>query len=217
MAEHGSGGLLLTVLAVAGLGVAYALRKSDGRYEEFLTSDLVNPSAVADLAAGMDHATEDSFILDAWQEVGAGIPYERFGSDILFVNSHVRCARCLLPVETLERGRGNCVSKASVLASILRNRLPADRVYMAIGDYEAPGVDEEDKGHAWVEVFRAGDWYLLESTKPPPASPWVRVGDKAIYKPKVYLNDLYLDCRSPGLCVVVPSWCHVLTEPCPCA
>lgn len=218
MAEHQhSGGILLTVLAVAGLGIAYALRKSDSEYEEFLTSDLVNPSAVADVAASLDNATEDSFILNAWEEVGAGIPYERFGSDMLFVNSHVRCARCLLPVETLGRGRANCVGKSGVLASILRNRLPADRVYMVIGDYEAPGADDNDKGHAWVEVFRAGHWYLVEATKPPPTSPWVRVQDKAyLYSPKVYLNDVYFDCHSPSLCVVVPSSCRVLTEPCPC-
>lgn len=201
----------------AGVGLALLLSRRNGHaggYAEFSRSDLVNPNSVAKLAASLNGTgDEEQFILNAWDWVGRMIPYERTASDLEFVNSHVVCARCLLPTMTLAHGSGNCVAKSALLASLLRNRLPPERVSMVIGDYDTGVPSPEGKGHAWVEVTLDGVQYLLEATKSPnPDAPWVLAESRRDkYEPYVYLNDLYFSCTSSHLCMAVPARCGALT------
>lgn len=68
--------------------------------------------------------------------------------------------------------------------SILRNKIPADRVRIVIGELKGVG------GHAWVEYQRiSGEWYVLESTYFPSKLSWLPVKDLTGYVPMVYIND----------------------------
>jgi len=155
-------------------------RFSDVR--EFPYSTFIDPEGVSSVAADLP-PDEDSFILSAWELVGGGIPYERRGSDVTFVDGRVQCQACVLPLEVLKRGRANCLGKSALLVSILRNRLPASRVYMVIGTVATDGIG----GHAWAVVQRPGGWYVLEATRPPKG--WVKASDTDIYAPSTILND----------------------------
>ena len=163
----------------------------------FPTAALVCPDCLASVAQGLPQA-EDEFILSAWQFAGS-ICYEPVGSHLDFVDSQVKCQHCLLPGEVLARGVANCVGHAAVLASILRNRLPPERVMMAIGDLVTNGVG----GHAYVLVERAGAWYVLESTTSPGLNPWLPAVAATWYQPYILFNDAAIYCDSPQLCVVV--------------
>ncbi len=214
-----NGKFFAAALAAASLAVIILTRNNGEDFETFPISALVNPSIVVPEAAQIPSPDEDTFIRNAWQYVGAGFPYERVGSDMTFENGQVECARCLLPQETISHGRGNCVAKSSLLTSILRYRLPPDRVYMVIGDYYGGNglTGDGDRGHAWVQVFRNGDWYLLEATSPPRG--WLTVSSQSgLYVPFAHLNDQHFDCNSPTLCFSSSKGCialeQALTEPC---
>lgn len=169
------------------------------RPTQFATSALVNPEAVADIAAQLPQ-DEDAFIMAAWQLVGKGVEYQPYGSEMLFTDSQVLCDPCLLPQEVLKKGAANCVGQSALLASLLRNRLPPERVYMVVGQLANDGVG----GHAWVEVARNGDWYLLESTLPPKG--WKPASAAWQYLPQVMFNDLgTAQCAEEKLCVNVAS------------
>ena len=177
----------------------------------FLISDLINPQSVSHIAAQLDQSNDAEFILDAWDFVGSHIPYMGYGSELFFTNHHIRCQKCLLPTETLKNMQANCVGKSALLASLLRNRLPAERVYMVIGEL----ADGDVGGHSWVEAKLDSEWYLLESTRPPRNNPWVRAAAMTkSYTAMSYLNDQTLSCFSEEFCVSIPAGsCDCLTSP----
>lgn len=180
---------------LATLGVGWGLQKvANAGYRTFPTSSLICPSCVAGVAAAFP-PDEDAFIYSAWAFVGDKIQYDLFSSDITFVNSSVKCKDCELPSATLQSGNSNCVGSSALLASLLRNRLPPERVLMAVGDYSRNGVG----GHAWVEVLRSDGWYVLEATAPPQG--WRRASDAPEYTPLVYFNDVVRTCLEETLCV----------------
>lgn len=165
--------------------------------------DLVNPAAGADIAGALP-SDEDQFIMSAWDYVASTIQYQGYSSKLYFVDSSIRCLGCQIPEVTLKEGRGNCVSMSSLLASILRNRLPPERVFMCIGETNFDGIG----GHAWDIVQRRnGQWYLLESTRQPtqwmPASLY-----GTMYQPFTYLNDHLLYCMNPQICKIKSCNCQ---------
>lgn len=190
--------------ALLGLGLAtgfiiWVSRPLFNRYGVFARSALIDPESVADVAASLPQ-DEDSFILSAWDLVGQQIQYSNYGSILYFSGDVVKCQRCLLASEVLNLKRGNCVAKATLLTSLLRNRLPANRVYMAVGWARLDGLG----GHAWCEVERNGTWYILESTMPPPAMPWVPADAMSkVYIPQALVNDQDLVCYSSEVCSVI--------------
>ena len=175
----------------------------------FAVGKLIDPRAVSAIADQVEGATEDEWVYDAWDLVGSTIDYQGFGSDLEFVDSHIRCQRCYLPMEVVKSGASNCVGKSALLASILRNRLPAERVEMVVG-YLANG---SLGGHAWVEVqLENGRWYLLEATQPPKG--WLPVElSGSRYLPAVYLNDQQVDCQTDDFCVSIAAGCGCEQEP----
>ncbi len=197
---------ILGFLAALG-GVALVKRLSNSNVL-LLRSSLVQPSAVAELAGKLNIGDEDAFIYNSWLYVATEVKYSGYSSIVSFINNLVSCQRCILPGATLSHGSGNCVAKAAVLASLLRNFIPASRVYLVMGELDKNGVG----GHAWCEIERNGSWYILESTRVPDLTNlWVRVPQRE-YIPSVYFNDADsgLVCLDSKLCVAIKA------SRCPC-
>ncbi|HUV51598.1 MAG TPA: transglutaminase domain-containing protein [Dehalococcoidia bacterium] len=200
--------LSLTGSLAAGLSVWWIQsRLNKGTYA---LDELFSPQNVADIAATLPQ-DEDEFILAAWDLVGRKIRYKSYGSTVQFYDSTVYCQRCLLPEQVLKKGAANCVGKSNLLVSLLRNRLPEDRVSMAIGQLAVDHVG----GHAWVIVQRQnGVWYVLEATMPPPScnrNPWIPMAlVSSTYIPDAFVNDIHLTCMDEEICLDVKK------VSCPC-
>lgn len=162
----------------------------------FPASNFIQPEKVAHIAEKFPF-DERAFIYHAWDFVYRNIRYRPFGTAIRFYDSTAVCHRCLFPEEVLRRGEANCVGMASLLVSLLRNRIEPERVLMVMGDLRKNGVG----GHSWCEI-NLGDWYILEPTSPP-GRLYKAEALKEIYRPEVYLNDVYFSCISPELCVKI--------------
>jgi len=177
--------------------VALAARRIDQRLYTYTA--LVDPASVADIAASLP-ANEEDFIIAAWEYVATHVQYENFGTMLYFTDQGVECDSCFSPVEILAEGESNCVGKSVLLTSILRNRIPADRVYMAVGTLNL----NSNGGHAWVRVKHDGVWYALEPTLMPPAQPWIPEDSVAYkYTSEGYMNDQSYYCSEPGLCLAI--------------
>jgi len=160
--------------------------------------EFIDPDAFADVAAQLPE-DRNEFALAAWELVGAGIPYSRYGSILHFGDDYVKTRRCHLPARVVSMGRGNCVAKSQVLLSILRNRFSPREAYMAIGTLAVNGTG----GHAWVTLDNGG-WHVLESTIPPPENPWVSTSSVSkVYIPEALVNDQGLVCLDEEICRLV--------------
>lgn len=193
--------VLVATLATLGIGVVLVRVVANLGYQVFPTSALVCPGCVADLAAQLPGTDDDVFIQAAWDYVTSSIRYESFSSDITFQDGTIRCRDCELPPSTISSGMSNCVGSSGLLASILRNRLPQERVKVGVGNLYRNGVG----GHAWVEVMR-DDWYILEATAPPRG--WVLASLATEYEPLVFFNDVEKTCLDRTLCVSIGRWGH---------
>lgn len=78
----------------------------------------------------------------------------------------------------------NCAVKSFLLASLLRNELPPDHIYVALGNL----YNGKAGGHAWVKLILEEGEYYMESTMPtaPPLVPAV-AADR--YEAVHYFND----------------------------
>ena len=95
------------------------------------------------------------------------------------------------PIETLAFKSGDCDCLAILLCSILRNGLPADRVFCGIGTWEKRS---EETGHMWVTVVDLhGHDRIVESTAPS----YRRTG--GIYRLSAFFNDEYTWSTPRGL------------------
>ncbi len=193
MADDQKGLLLLGVLGLGGLALWERTR-----YSDMMPSQLIDPGAVSALAASLPSGDDYSFAMAAWGLVADNVLYEDVGSDLFFTNNHIRCDGCLTPQQVLSRGEANCVGRSALLTSLLRNRFPPERVYMALGRLNLDGVG----GHAWAELKSDGEWYILESTTQPTAK-WLKVRDNlSTYVPQVLFNDVTKSECNGTLCAV---------------
>lgn len=173
-----------------------------GRPARLDPREFFRPDLVYDIAARFPQE-ENGFVMAAWNYV-SGITYEHIGSDMTFLQDGIIvCEDCYLPSQTLAREVGNCVAKSSLLASLLATKLPAERIHMIIGSY---GPNRETGGHAWVELFRQNDWYLLETTKTPSTNIWV-TGDSQypLYDPGVMITPNDVVCADKFFCESLSS------------
>jgi hypothetical protein len=192
-------------IALAGLGAITALALALARVAPLLVAARVKfpvqgffePAKVAWVADQLPQDNEDEFILAAW-DFAADIPYEPVGTDLDFVEGEVVCDGCYSVVQTLNRELGNCVGKSALLASILLNRIEQSRVFMAVGHYLDRG---RSSGHAWVELERDGDLYLLESTQPPSSNPWRLATRSSAYTPYATFSQERFDCLNHSFCI----------------
>lgn len=172
------------------------------RRQRINPADFFRPDLVKGIAAKLP-SDPDAFILAAWDYVARDYPYEAIGSDMVFQNGNIECADCYLPGTTLQRDKGNCVAKSSLLASILAVRLPAERVHIIVGSYQGEALG----GHAWVEVYRNYNWYLLESTKIPDTdNPWLLADNSyPTYDPGVLITSKKVTCEDAKYCAATAS------------
>ena len=65
-----------------------------------------------------------------------------------------------IPAELIEAEAGDCDDKAILLLSILRNYIPADRVFAAFGHLR----NGKDTGHMWIETDGVNMPEVIEAT-----------------------------------------------------
>lgn len=197
---------LAAIAAIGGLTAVIAIlvprlsASGSLEYDTFPASNFFQPEKAAGLADSLGTESEDQFILDAWNYVGGSIAYESIPSDIEFEGDVITCLRCYTVEETIASGKGNCVNKSALLASVLLNRLSSERVYMVIGGFSMDGVG----GHAWLNIYRNNDWYLVEATSPPKPNPWIKVSAmNTIYVPYAIFSAADFRCVDHSVCLQV--------------
>lgn len=97
----------------------------------------------------------------------------------------------------------NCANRAFLLASLLRQEIPLERIWVVLGNLNFDGQD----GHAWVLLRQSGD-YILESTTPVVSQRFVPVSVADRYEAVIFFNDKEVK-MVPGLAVREPfSACY---------
>lgn len=196
--------------AVAGLAILFLKKQTASALVTYPISAFVQPGLVADLAATFPQTEEEDFVYAVWDYVGSSIPYEAIGSELYVVGDFFTCSDCYLGTDALQRKKGNCVSKSSLLASLLTNRVPSNRVAVVVG--EIVNTAGGRSGHCWVEYQSpAGIWYVLESTIPPQGwMPVAMVSDQ--YIPNMIIINGSYQCNDHDMCQTVTK----LTIGCNC-
>jgi len=187
-----NGWVVLGGILVGGTVIYLVTRPNEAQYP---ITEFISAGAVSHIADQLPQ-DEESFILSAWKIASESVKYKPFGSILEFKDSTVGCQNCLLPNQMLrmKQPKSNCVGKSVLLTSLLRNRLPAERVYMAVGTAHFP---PRPGGHAWVVVDRHGDWKLLETTVPLAANPWRSAAElQQHYRAEAFVNDSGLFCAT---------------------
>jgi len=113
-------------------------------------------------------------------------PYIRFvpSNTIVAGRRFVQKDTWLKPAQVMRSPKLNCANRAFLLASLLRQELPDDQVWVVFGNINEPGQD----GHAWVYL----DWdteYVLEATNPSVRDKYVPLRFTEVYEDVVYFND----------------------------
>ena len=153
-------------------------------------TDFITPDAleVQDLFSQITEGIENSRdrVLACWQWVASKIKYVRFvtGKTWIAGKTSVQNDLWLEPTTTIQVGKGNCAVKSFLLASLLRNELSADQVYVALGNL----YNGSAGGHAWIKLVLDDGEYYMESTMPtaPPLVPTVAASR---YEAVHYFND----------------------------
>ena len=120
--------------------------------------------------ATADYHREEAFL------VGESMPWVGF----LPIKRSTKLEFWQFPFETIDHRMGDCEDTSILLCSLLRNRLPADQVHVAVGKFL-------QYGHAWISLLDSGDRCVLESTLDA-AFPY-QVLDAYPYRPLLYFND----------------------------
>ena len=156
--------------------------------------EMMNPDAVAELASRFP---EDEFVAAAVDWVAKEIEYEPITSDIHFYDHAIRGRSISTPTQTLIKGKGNCLAQAALLTAILRNRLPSDMVYTALGEV----MNNGGGGHAWTIVEQSGVWKIADPTCEECS---MISGKDPSYISYAYFNDEDVSCL-PGTEICVNS------------
>jgi len=101
----------------------------------------------------------------------------------------------------------NCANRSFLLASLLRQEYPPDRVWVVLGNLRMDGLG----GHAWV-MLRNGQDYILETTSPDIRYPIA--ADSPAHEDVIYFNDKEVRAI-PDRQIREPfsrCWCHPLLE-----
>jgi transglutaminase-like putative cysteine protease len=141
----------------------------DGRFHSI--RDLVQPHdpLVMELA---DVVSQDPDFIEAAQEfVDSFTTYEEEIGDYW-----------AYPWETLALRAGDCDDKAILLCSILRNYIPAEKVFCAIGTWTRNG---NPGGHMWLVTQGNRKDRTIEATAPPGRTP------SGTYRLSAIFNDEY--------------------------
>ena len=92
----------------------------------------------------------------------------------------------LLPESALHSPKLNCANKTYLLASLLRQELPAESVWACLGNLNS---DHQD-GHAFAYARLEGKDYILETTNPKVRDRLIPIEAAGIYEDIIYFNDV---------------------------
>jgi len=101
----------------------------------------------------------------------------------------------------------NCANRSFLLASLLRQEYPPDKVWVVLGNLNMDGLG----GHAWV-MLRSDQDYILETTSPNIRYPIS--ADSPAHEDIIYFNDKEVRAI-PDRKIREPfskCWCHPLLE-----
>lgn len=147
-----------------------------------------DPEKYRQLTEGIPTQKERISVL--WNFV-KNIRYTRFVKTRISVDgiTFVQPDTWLEPAQALLVGKLNCFNKSTLLASLLRQELPAEQVWVCLNNVNVDGID----GHA-VTYLRLGDDYILETTNMALKSPFMPVSSGDIYEGVVWFNDKDVFC-----------------------
>jgi transglutaminase-like putative cysteine protease len=154
-------------------------------------TDFITPEAsdiqklFKQLTKGIDNATDR--ITACWKWVACMVRYVPFVRGKLMINgkSSVQDDFWASPSMTIHTKVGNCATKSFLLTSLLRNELPPDQIYCAMGNL----YNGKPGGHAWVALKLPDGEQVMETTIPT-APPMVPVSMAKRYEPVHYFNDI---------------------------
>jgi len=160
--------------------------------ETKLLTDWIDPSAIEiqnkyDELTSKLSSTQDK--IKACLTYVADFPYTRFirVSANVAGKTFVQPDAWLEPSQIMHSPKTNCANRTYLLASLLRQELPAENVYACLGNLNTDGQD----GHAWTYARLDGGDYILETTNPSVRDkliPIETVGN--LYEDVIYFNDL---------------------------
>lgn len=133
------------------------------------------------------------------------IPYREFVPARIMVGgvSYAQNDAWLDPGQTLKVKYLNCFNKSILLASMLRQELYAEDVYVCLCNLRSDGIG----GHATC-YLATGD-YIMECTDPKLRQPFIRAEDADIYESVVFFNDTHT-FAVPGMSLQLPlGYCCV--------
>jgi hypothetical protein len=124
-------------------------------------------------------------ITACWKWVACDVKYVPFVRGKLMLNgkSSVQDDFWASPSMTIHTRIGNCATKSFLLASLLRNEMPAEQVYCAMGNL----YNGKPGGHAWV-ALEMPEEQVMETTVPTAPS-MVPASMAKRYEPVHYFND----------------------------
>lgn len=153
-------------------------------------TDFVTPDAleVQELHKNLTQSIDDleEQLLACWDWVADKVKYVNFVKAKIWVGGKSSYQKDYWsdPTLTIQTRIGNCAVKSFLLASLLRNSLPAEQVSVVLGNLHQP----DPGGHAWVELNYNSHPYIMESTKGD-MQPMVATRVADIYEAVIYFND----------------------------
>ena len=153
-------------------------------------TDFITPHAMdiqtlyGELTQGIPSVEDRIAILHNW--VASQVKYKKFIRGRLSIEGKSSFQDDLwnMPSITARVKVGNCANKAFLMASLLRQEMPASQVNCVLGNLYNGKVG----GHAWVQVSLNGQDYIIESTRAD-VSPLVPASTAERYEAVHLFND----------------------------
>lgn len=122
-------------------------------------------------------------ITNCWSYVARQLRYKEFVTARVSVDGRtfVQKDAWLNPAQTIRANVANCFNRSILLASLLRQELPPEKVYVVLGNIN-------NDGHAWV-LARLDQDYILETTSPNLSNCFVQASKAELYDPVLIFND----------------------------
>lgn len=134
-----------------------------------------------------DTSDQRDRIVSVWRYV-KDIPYTQSVNAKVNIGGRVfsRYDVWLDPAQALKAGvKLNCMNKSTLLVSLLRQELSADKVSVCLNNVTIDGIGGHAVGYVRLED---GD-YIFETTNPSIKSPFLRAEDADIYEAVMFVND----------------------------
>jgi len=92
----------------------------------------------------------------------------------------------LPPAQAMQTPKINCANRTFLLASLLRQEMPPEDVWVVMGNLNVDGQD----GHAWPMAKLYGQQYMLEPTNARVKARLIPIDLASMYEDVLYFNDL---------------------------